>query len=201
MAPPLGPDPIRTFVALPLPDRAREAAVRVTNRLRRELGDDRAVKWEPRTNLHVTLHFLGDTDPAAVPSISDALAAALAGRQAFDLGLGAPAWFPGRAAPRIFVVDVATGAAPLAAIQQAVGETLAPFGYPPDRRPFRAHVTVGRVRRNRKLPAPSADLACEAARAAVAAAAARASEVVLFRSTLGPEGATYDRLATFHLAQ
>jgi 2'-5' RNA ligase len=194
-------DALRTFVGVPLAEDVRESAARLTAKLRRGLGDDRAVKWEPRDNLHVTLHFLGDTAESQLASVEAALEAAAGGHGPFDLSLGAAAWFPGRGQPRVFVVAVADGSRELAAIQSDVGRGLSPLGFPPDSRPFRAHVTVGRVRRGRGLPGGRADAACAGVGDVGQGARVRVAEVVLFQSTLSPAGAVYSRLAAFPLAR
>jgi 2'-5' RNA ligase len=193
------PESKRTFVGVPLDDAVRAAAMRAASGLRRSLGDDRAVKWERRDNLHVTLHFLGNTDVARLGDVESALAEAAAAHAPFHLSLGPPVWFPGRGKPRVFVTKVRDGARELIDLQPAVAAGLDPLGFPADKRDYRPHVTVGRVRRNRKISAGRANEACEHAAASVEPLRMFVTEIVLFESTLSPEGATYSRLATLPL--
>ena len=81
----------------------------------------------------------------------------------------------------------------LAAVQANVVAALAQaIGYEPDRRPFRPHVTVGRVPRgtwgvSRELEAPVPQLVFEA------------SAITLYQSTPAPGGARYEPLASCRL--
>jgi RNA 2',3'-cyclic 3'-phosphodiesterase len=146
------------------------------------------------TNLHVTLKFLGQIEPARVGAIADALASVAARSPAFDLdvrGLGA---FPTISHPRVVWADL-TPAAPLAALARDVDVTLGTLGFPRESRPFAAHVTLGRVRESRRNPALAAALArpAECGRLPV-------TRVSLMRSELNPRGARYAELTSVVLA-
>jgi len=190
---------VRAFVGVPLDEDVRGHALRIASRLRRELGE-RAVKWEPRQNVHVTLAFLGDVGLDRLGGIERALEEALRGSRRFELSLGASTWFPGRGAARVFVVEVAAGRDELCSLQERVAGALEPLGFAPDSRPFRAHATIGRVRRSQKVGAGAAAAACDEGPKVGPSPTMAVSEVVLFRSSLSPEGATYSRLATVELA-
>jgi 2'-5' RNA ligase len=85
-------------------------------------------------------------------------------------------------------------APPLAALARAVDVACAGQSFPREARPFRPHVTLGRVREGRGPLDP-------AARRIVADAASSVlgrspvDELVLFRSELSPRGARYTALA------
>ena len=99
----------------------------------------------PAASLHVTLAFLGERPDAE----ADALGAAVAGAASPVGGLrvGAPAWLPPRR-PGVLAVDLVDGDGACARLQAAVATALADLGaFRPERRPFRPHVTVARVRR------------------------------------------------------
>ncbi|MDX1421459.1 MAG: RNA 2',3'-cyclic phosphodiesterase, partial [Rubricoccaceae bacterium] len=141
-------------------------------------------------NVHLTLHFLGDVEDARVPPLGAALAA-LDGRP-FSLaveGLGA---FPSRRAPRVLVArtDCPPG---LSLLHAQVGAALRGLGHASERRPFRPHLTLARLRQADRQgvraflvqPAPALSFPVEA--------------VHLIRSTLRPEGARYERLHTVRL--
>jgi 2'-5' RNA ligase len=75
----------------------------------------------------------------------------------------------------------------LASLQAAVSAGLVAAGvYEPERRPFRAHATVARLRSGRRAP--------RAVSAAPEPLAFRGEAVTLFRSRPGPGGARYDAL-------
>ena len=71
------------------------------------------------------------------------------------------------------------------------------LGFPPEERPFRAHLTLGRVKSSRNLSA-LADAIEEAS--ALSTEAFLVDEFVLFQSELSPAGARYQALGRFPLS-
>jgi RNA 2',3'-cyclic 3'-phosphodiesterase len=172
----------RLFAALELPAPGRDALGAFG---REAAADDFALRAVRDDALHVTLAFLGhraldDIDPASA-AVRDAVAGAVR-----ELSLGEPLWLAPRR-PHVLTVEVLDGDGALFALQERVVAGLADaVGYEPDRRRFRPHVTVARVRhgaapRRRGLPeAPAAAFAGEA--------------LVLYRSWLGGGPARYEAL-------
>lgn len=154
--------------------------------------------------LHVTICFLGERPLHEVDSIAADLEACK--RPAVELSLGAPLWLPPRR-PRALAVELHDEQGTLAGIH---AEVLARLTVKPERevasghasRPgrgsgrarqhrFRPHVTVARMRpgvapRERTLPPTPARTFAPA-------------ELVLYRSWLSPEGASYEALAVASL--
>lgn len=103
-------------------------------------------RWVPRQNLHATLSFLGSVDAERIPDIARAVGRAvadLADMPAALEGLGA---FPNEAHARVVwagISDLSGGVEVLAGEVFAAMEAL---GFPRDDRPFRAHVTLARLR-------------------------------------------------------
>ena len=75
---------MRLFIALELPPEARAAAAALIARLRSQ-GTD--LKWVAPEALHLTLKFLGESDPALVTAIARELAAACQGVAPLALAL------------------------------------------------------------------------------------------------------------------
>jgi 2'-5' RNA ligase len=171
----------RLFAALDLPAPVRDALGAFG---RAAADDDFALRAVRDDALHVTLAFLGhrsldDIDPAreAVRAVAAPVP---------DLALGEVLWLSPRR-PHVLTVEVVDPAGALVALQARVVEALAEaVGFEPERRRFRPHVTVARVRhgaapRRRGLPeAPSASFAGEA--------------LTLYRSWLGRGPARYEPL-------
>jgi 2'-5' RNA ligase len=153
--------------------------------------------------LHVTLCFLGDRPVEEIDAIGNALAecAALVG----ELRIGAPVWLPPRH-PRALAVEVRDGdghmsgevsAESLGALHDGLLDALAracSFRAERERRRFRAHITLARMREHRGRrhvaeralpPTPQLVFTPEA--------------LVLYRSWLSPTGASYEALATHML--
>jgi RNA 2',3'-cyclic 3'-phosphodiesterase len=103
--------------------------------------------------LHVTLRFLGDVDEDLVPTLVEALGAAVAhvgGRVHCEIG-PATAWFSGR---RVLQIPV-TGLDALAAAVRTATLPIVPETNP-NEPPFTGHLTVARANRRRLQPSTGA---------------------------------------------
>jgi 2'-5' RNA ligase len=126
----------RLFVALRLPEPVLDA---IAQRLAPLTLPGRRTT---RAQWHLTLQFLGDdADPHAV---SDALAGIdTAGGYA---RLGGPGTFPDVRHARVLWLGLTQGNSDVTRLAAAVAHRVAGLGHEPDPRPFRAHITVTRVR-------------------------------------------------------
>jgi RNA 2',3'-cyclic 3'-phosphodiesterase len=170
--------------------------------------------------LHVTLCFLGDRPIGEVTAIGDALASAA--RPVAELSLGAPLWLPARR-PRTLAVEIHDDPhGGLHALQAELTAALAKAcGFREERRRFRPHVTVARVRDHaeRRGRGTRVERRSGAGRGSAAERGAReaggepgergeptlpatpalsfvAGELILYRSWLSPDGASYEPLVT-----
>lgn len=139
--------------------------------------------------LHVTLCFLGSRPIEEIPAIEEALEECAKG--VGELSIGAPLWLPPRR-PRALAVEVrddSEGA--LAALHEALVHALGrACGYAEERRRYRAHVTLARMREGPGGPTDKRVLG------ATPALSFTPASVVLYRSWLSPAGASYEALAT-----
>jgi 2'-5' RNA ligase len=103
-------------------------------------------KWTHPSDLHVTLHFLGETPEERVGAIRDAMEESAAEAKPFSLALTAPGTFGPPNAPRILWSGLAEPAAPgaLSVLHASLTPKLAAAGCSLEDRPFRAHVTLAR---------------------------------------------------------
>ncbi len=134
---------IRTFIAIELPPDIKEAMAGVQAELGKSGAD---VVWVRPDGVHLTLKFLGDVEEEAVKKLGDALDGALKGEASFTLrakGVGA---FPAPRAPRVVWLGVEGDAARLSALAETVERVCAGLEFPSESRPFKAHLTLGRVR-------------------------------------------------------
>jgi 2'-5' RNA ligase len=179
---------VRAFFAWEPPAAAKDALGVLAAELRRLPGGD-GVRWVRPEGLHVTLRFLGNVAADAVPALIARVEAALAGAPASRVALGAVRAFPSARQPRVVVVEVEPET-PLAALAARVEAGVVAAGLAPERRRFRAHLTLGRVR-GRRVPA--------LARRADGVGPLDVSEVVLMKSDLGKDGSRYTPLARLPL--
>lgn len=186
--------PLRCFVAVDLDEPTRATVAAYLGELRTTIP---GVAWTHPENLHLTIAFLGDVLPARIPSLTDRLATMVGGIGVFTarvMGVGA---FPSLSRPQVLWVGIA--AAALAVLATAVQAACEQEGFPRERRPFRPHVTLGRLRsRAERSRAGLAVLARDGGRDFGSTAITR---VVLYRSVLDRAGARHFPIATFPLAE
>jgi 2'-5' RNA ligase len=177
---------MRLFVALELP----EAAVAALGRFATAAADPDVWRRVPDESLHVTLAFLGSMDDAAVPAIAAALPAG--GSVAPRLALAGALLLPPRR-PRVLGAGLADPDGTLAELQAAVSAALEATGhFAPERRAFRPHVTVARLRPRARAP--------RTVSVEPSALEFHGTAVTLFSSRTSPHGARYEALERRELA-
>jgi RNA 2',3'-cyclic 3'-phosphodiesterase len=179
---------VRAFFAVELGEAARREVAELARRLAGEAGGD-GVRWIPWESYHVTLRFLGETPPERLGELVACVGRETARCVPFTLQLGGLHAFPNPRRARIVVLDVEPADPAredaLEALAAAVERGTVAAGFRPEPRPFRGHVTLGRVRPGRR--APPLDGSC-------APEPFRVERIVLFRSDLGGDGARYTPL-------
>lgn len=141
----------------------------------------KGVRWTRPDQWHVTLRFLGNVADGEVDGVVAVLAAAPMGRSEAVLG---PA--VGRFGHRILHVPVEG----LAGAASVVVEATAPYGEPPEDRPFKGHVTLARVGERARV-----DL--RALAGGPVSATWPVEELTLVASRLDPSGARYEIVERF----
>jgi len=154
-------------------------------------GAGASVSWTSPAGFHVTLRFLGEVEEAGIPPLATALAAVAARHAPFAVRVAGAGAFPSARRPRTIWAGVTEGEAPLRALAAAVKAAAVRAGFPPEERPFRAHLTLGRVREPRGTERLTRLLD---AHAADDLGALPVTAVSVMRSELSPQGARYTAL-------
>jgi 2'-5' RNA ligase len=196
---PNGPRLLRLFIALET-NAAMQTALREAQRTlqRRE---ELPVRWTPLAQMHLTLQFLGNVMAVHVPALDAALRGAVSPHAAVLLRAGAVGAFPSTHAPRVLWLDVRGEVDALTALQRDVARAVWEVeGVVADRKAFRPHLTLGRVREGKRdMPGANAVAAALARPVAVPTAAWPVGEVALIRSVLGAGGPRYTVLGRYPL--
>jgi RNA 2',3'-cyclic 3'-phosphodiesterase len=180
----------RLFAALDPPDSVRRRIAMAAAELKRSAGraaDE--VRWVVPENVHLTLQFLGAVPDDRVAAVTEAVRAAASGSRPLALEVKGAGGFPNARRPRVVWLGLGGELDALAALAADLGRKLAPLGFPPEARPFSAHLTVGRARDGRGAPGLGGALAAAAQGDGVPW---RAGELVLFESHLSPKGPRYE---------
>ena len=179
---------IRTFIAIDLPERVQISL----DNFQKELQTLKAaVAWVNADRIHLTLKFLGDISSEQVSHVQASLAQVAAAVHPFRLQPAGCGAFPSVKQMRVVWVGVRGELDPLRDVQKSIDSTLAGLGFEAEDRPFRAHLTLGRVKGKQHLR-----LLQEALLASqnFEAEAFDVIELVLYKSELRPEGARYTPL-------
>ncbi len=180
--------PLRSFVAVPLPEPVRANVAAAAGELARVLP---GVRWSRKIeNLHVTVKFLGSVDEVKLAAFGDALGRSLGTVPRFGIEVRGMGAFPSPRRANVLWAGVADPGGWFGAVAAVVEETAARLGVGErDKRPFRAHVTVGRCKQGVDARAALAPFEGQAF------GAASVEEALIFESRLGsgPEsaGSTY----------
>ena len=188
---------VRAFLAIELDSGPRSAVAGVIDTLvKARLPGLRPVRPE---RVHVTVKFLGNIDAGQVEAVTNAVSRTASEHDPLSLQLGPTGAFPNTRAPRVLWIGLEGDVTLLRSLQGAMEDPLAGLGFERERRGFSPHLTVARIRdgtsqANRRragevlLSAPLEE-----------GIAFKGAAVSPMRSTLGPGGAVYDRLASVPL--
>ncbi|MEM5786743.1 MAG: RNA 2',3'-cyclic phosphodiesterase [Syntrophobacteraceae bacterium] len=179
---------IRCFIAIALPEAVRRSLEELAFELKKA---DASVGWVRPEGIHLTLKFLGNISPALVEQIKPLLTGIASRTPVFKLipaGCGA---FPGTKQPRVIWAGLSGDKDSVARLQKEIESALAPLGFEPENRPFRPHLTLGRVKGRQRLQVLQQILL---SRQEFTAEPFDVTELVLYKSELRPDGARYTPL-------
>ena len=193
------PETIRAFVAIQLPRELLDSLQTVQQRLQSGLPKD-AVRWTAPEHLHLTLKFLGNISTNSLGELTMALEEAC--RNSAPLLLRAEGFgcFPSSSRPKVIWAGLKGGLAELEALQSRIDAAMQPWCERKEERPFRPHLTIGRVRTANPRTGRQLDEKLKAV------SVSRPGEwtvrqIHLMRSQLSPNGATHTVLASVPLAR
>lgn len=184
---------MRAFIALEISEDIRNALEQIESHLKYAGAD---VKWVRPGLIHLTLKFLGEIADKKIEDVESALDGAARSAKPFEMTLKDIGAFPGIERPRVIWVGLDKGAAEAAELARRIENSLSDIGFPKAEKPFSPHLTIGRVR------SPlNADKLIEKILSASSVADLRSTDssrkvtsVILFQSTLTPQGPVYTKL-------
>ncbi|MCU0638581.1 MAG: RNA 2',3'-cyclic phosphodiesterase [Candidatus Krumholzibacteria bacterium] len=185
---------MRLFFAVPIADDVRK---RIYAAARGSWPSDPPWRWIPWDNYHLTMKFLGEVDLPAVEPLCLAAREVARRVEPFRIRFGRFGALPDPARPRVLYYEAEEGAPELSRLSELVSRAVEPLGFPVEKRPFLAHLTLARV----KIPPGPRDR--ERLRLVPPLPGDTVSPVDRFelvKSTLERSGAVYDTIERFPLA-
>lgn len=183
---------IRSFICIVLPEELKAKIAELQSGLKREPVD---VSWTKPENVHLTLKFLGEVEEARLEQVKEAVNQAAQAHARFELIAHGCGVFPSEKNPRVLWVGLKDESGALQPLVQKIEERLGAVGFAEEDRPFRAHLTIGRVRSGRN----ARELAQKLIATNFPAHRITVERLVLMRSDLKPTGAVYTPLHSAEL--
>jgi RNA 2',3'-cyclic 3'-phosphodiesterase len=188
---------VRLFVALEIPVAVREQLAALMKGLaaRETCSPRNKARWVRAENFHVTLKFLGETDPAKLDAIVAALPA-VHSEQPMGLRFRGLGFFPNEKHPRVLWVGIEAPPS-LAVLAADIDTHVAKLGFEREKRAFTPHLTLARF----EPPGISPELhAAVKENTAREFGALQTGQFHLIQSKLKPSGAEYTTLQSFPFA-
>ena len=181
---------VRAFLAIPLPQPLQEAITALQNDLRAQIP---GARWTRAENLHLTLHFFGETTQENLEKIKVSVLSVKSCQRPFPVDVKGLEAFPSRHRPRVIWLDLD----PKEQLRQLHGHCLRfllAAGVITESRPYSPHLTIGRLRQQK----PDLTELCNAI-AAKPIGRLPVDRLVLFESRLHADGAEHNPLMTVNL--
>lgn len=139
------PKVARVFFAIDLPITTKDQVSHYIGQLKKS-GKSRSIRWTRSENLHITLHFLAEVKGEHIPDlikhvrneIKDVAKDAQFSFNRIHL-------FPNPYRPRVIVLEVDVQDE-IVKLAQMIGQGIVKTNYPIETRPFRPHLTLGRIK-------------------------------------------------------
>ncbi|BBB32002.1 2'-5' RNA ligase [Thermotomaculum hydrothermale] len=175
----------RLFLALELPENIKNELIIQQNNLVKKLG----VKGKThRDALHLTLKFIGDFEEEKIESLSSEIERFTEKIHPFTLTLEKLSCFPDCFKPRIVFVS-SIPLQPIKAIAESLDSICERFGVKPEKRQFKPHITIYRVKKQAKIEEKK-----------VNPLQFTVNSITLFESILKPDRAYYKVVKSFKLS-
>ncbi len=180
----------RLFIAVPIQSEAKN---KITNGIISDVKIKQLpVKWTAYQNLHLTIQFLGDVDEKRIGDLKQIINRVKTPVRNEFLKFTGIDSFPGKTNPKIIYIGM-DNSNYLRLIHRQISHDLLRNGFSPDRKPFKPHLTLGRVRENGEVsPSDLAYLADLFRQLDITDSLL--DRIILFESVLRPAGPVYSSI-------
>jgi len=176
---------MRSFIAIALNEDLKAELAGLQSFLKASGAD---VKWVQKDNIHITLKFLGDVQEERISFVKTALDDIAEKNRTFEIALGGIGAFPKPSFPKVIWVGMQKGSAESSGLAKMIEERLERIGFSKEERPFRSHVTIGRVRSPKHTEALQEKMLTARLKHALIQ---KVTTITLFKSQLTSQGPIY----------
>ena len=184
---------IRTYIAISISDEARSA---ISSLIRKLKEIESSIRWVDPENLHLTLKFIGEIEEVRLQNLKKALDKSLDEIAVFRYTLSGKGCFPNYKRPRVLWIGVNDLEEKMNILHQQIENEFHAVNIPREKRKFKPHLTIGRVKQNRK----PGEILSKFEQFQLGQFEVNIPDVYLMKSDLLPTGAKYTVLHTASLA-
>lgn len=189
------PTVIRIFFAIEIPQSMKDKLGNFISMLKKK-SKTHAIRWTKKENLHITLHFLPEVRTDDLSRLIENVRKEMLDVEVIkDISIGTLQLFPHPYRPRVIVLDMVQQEK-LTLVAEKVGRGIAATHYEIEKRPFRGHLTLGRI----KHPPVNLQFLSEAP-LFEGEMPLSFTEITLFRSEPQAEGSQYTVLSRIQLKE
>ncbi len=138
---------MRLFIAISLEDKIKKAISSIRKKLKIDVLKP---KWVDSKNCHITLKFLGEVEKERLQEILNILKDEALKCKPFSISFGEIGAFPKPDYPRVVWIGIEMGYDSLLPIVNYLENEFERIGFPKEKRPFSAHLTLARIRNPQK---------------------------------------------------
>ncbi|MEZ4571106.1 MAG: RNA 2',3'-cyclic phosphodiesterase [Thermomicrobiales bacterium] len=182
-------------MAVPISHAIRQTIIDIQDEL---AGWTLPMRWVNPELSHITLKFLGDTNPRRIRDIAGKLDWAAGRSEPMVLETDIVGGFPNSRRPRVVWLGLAGATVELERLADDVDEVAVELGYEAERRGFKPHITIGRLRRGYD---PPEDFELAARELVVPSLKLHVDRIQLYQSVLAPGGPHYSVIDEWRLGQ
>lgn len=184
---------VRAFLAVAPPQEVLAKITATQEKMRKKIRG--SISWVRPEGIHLTLKFFGEITQEHVSGITEVVGNLTAGVGPLRLEAKGVGVFPTAKRPRVIWMGIAGETQRLITLQKVIENGLdAACRIPREERPFRAHLTLARIKSPQKLEGIETVLAGGATESA---GEFTANGLTLISSRLTPKGAIYTALKHF----
>jgi len=139
------PSAVRIFFAIEIPELLRQQLTQYQLSLKKA-AKTHGIRWTKSNNLHITLQFLSDVQSQDLNRLIECVQKKLLQNVIYpQIHFGELQYFPSSFKPRVIVLDVVPPH-DLSALSRLVGEGIKDARYDIENKPYRPHLTLGRIK-------------------------------------------------------
>ncbi len=184
--------PKRLFIAVDPNQETQKKIIELISMIKRDYSFA-GLRYTHPNNLHLTLRFLGDTDEKLIRNIQHSLDQICQLNDEFELNFSGLGVFPSRKNPRILWLGVANPA-PVSSLASAISASISLKPESGNVR-FTPHLTLGRFSENASVNSAETLARLFSNLGNVHIGTSPVQEILLYQSTLRPEGPIYNVLS------